>query len=114
MATFLLIFFNKNCIFSLGAVKLLKDEAKKEIRSKGFGSKFAPGTSTYPWSHKQLWTTMQLLVERGFVPYDELLFTVFEGNETALKALAEKHLISFNKVGDKKAVSSLKYFLFLE
>jgi hypothetical protein len=85
------------------ALKIMKDEAKKEIRSKGFGSKFQQ-QNIFVWSQRQLWRTIKLLVRTPYIPYDRLIFTVFDGNEAALKALAQANILSFVTINHQKMV----------
>jgi hypothetical protein len=82
---------------------MMKEEAKKEIRAKGFGTKFQQ-QNIFPWTHRQLWRTIKLIVKFTYVPYDRLVFTVFEGNEAALRALAQANILHFVTIDHQKMV----------
>jgi len=45
------------------------------------------------WAKGHLWETMQLIAENQSVSYDQLLFTIFEGDETALQSLVTANLL---------------------
>jgi hypothetical protein len=87
------------------ALTIMKDEAKKEIRAKGFGTKFQQ-QNVFAWTQRQLWRTIKLLVHTPHIPYDRLVFTVFEGNEAALKALAQANILSFVTINHQRMVTA--------
>lgn len=79
-------------------------ESEQKIRSEGFGNKLT--ATTTKWTQVQLWKTIKLLVDHDYVPYDDLLFKVFGGDNEALKSLIEDNLLGISKDKGSRLVSS--------
>lgn len=69
-------------------------EAKDEILYGGFGEKLFIEETGKKWTQSQLWRTIKLIAEKEKVPYETLLFQVFEGNQASLDSLISSDLLS--------------------
>eukprot|EP01133_Synstelium_polycarpum_P014776 gene14776-17465_t len=84
------------------AIKEMVDEDIKYIRESGFGfSKKVEMKKT----RLQLWESIKLLSTVGYVRYEDLLFNVFGGDESALNGLINKDIFRFHKVNDQTMVA---------
>jgi len=61
------------------------EEAKKVIRKRGFGQELFGKNTKANWTQVQLWKAIRQLQKNNFVKYDNILVSVFEGNEGALQ-----------------------------
>lgn len=94
------------------ALERMLEDAKMAVRRRGLGGSWFGGTKL-EWSQAHLWKIMKLLKEENAVRYDTVLVTVFDGNETALKALVENRLLNVTTLSDGSSVISAHSPLYL-
>lgn len=89
-------------------------EACKEILSNGFGSNMFKDDDSKKFSSSQLWQTIRLLSETSGnkVPSNDLLYSIFRGNKTPLKALVNSNILAVENQSssDGKVVQYFKPF----
>lgn len=88
------------------SVQQMLDESKKLIRRRGFGLEMFKPNTRVPWTSTHLWKTMRALLGSDYVKYDQVLVSVFEGNEAALQGLIENNLLSITVLDGVKNVSA--------
>lgn len=95
-----------------GALDRMLEDAKMTVRRRGLGGSWFGG-SKLEWSQTAFWKTIKLLKEADCVKYDTVLVNIFDGNETALRALVENRLLNVTETADGEAVLSAHSPLFL-
>ena len=95
-----------------GALERMLEDAKMSVRRRGLGGSWFGGTKL-EWNQSALWKTMKLLKTEDCVRYDTVLVTVFDGNETALRALVENRLLNVSTSSEGEAVLSAHSPLYL-
>lgn len=95
-----------------GALERMLEDAKMAVRRRGLGGSWFGGTKL-EWNQSALWKTMKLLKKEECVRYDTVLVTIFDGNETALRALVESRLLNVTTSSDGEAVLSAHSPLYL-
>ena len=71
------------------------DETEATLRNDGLGGKLT--SSSKKWNQVQLWKTIKQIVEKKSIPYDDLLFKAFSGDNEALRALIEEEILALHK-----------------
>jgi len=83
---------------------LVRDAVTK-IRNEAFGGQLLSAAPTNnKWTQVQLWKCIKKLVDRKEVPYDEVLFDAFYGDNEALQALVKQKILSVERVAGVKTV----------
>ena len=95
-----------------GALERMLEDAKMAVRRRGFGGSWFGGTKL-EWSQSSFWKTMKLLKDNDVVRYDTVLVTVFDGNESALRALVENRLLNVTASAEGEAILSAHSPLYL-
>jgi hypothetical protein len=95
-----------------GALERMLEDAKMAVRRRGLGGSWFGG-SKLEWNQSALWKTMKLLKEQDCARYDTVLVTIFDGNETALRALVENRLLTVTTASDGESVLAAHSPLYL-
>ena len=72
-------------------------ESSKELMSAGFGNQiFKDIDESKKWSNSQLWRTIRIIADNKDMQIgpSDLLYSVFDGNKTALKSLVCSKILS--------------------
>eukprot|EP01114_Cavostelium_apophysatum_P013955 TRINITY_DN3490_c0_g1_i1.p1 TRINITY_DN3490_c0_g1~~TRINITY_DN3490_c0_g1_i1.p1 ORF type:complete len:735 (-),score=201.06 TRINITY_DN3490_c0_g1_i1:16-2220(-) len=85
------------------AVNAMIEETEMKLRTEGLGGSLA--ATTKKWNQVQFWKCLKQIVQKGSVPYDDLLFKVFSGNNDALKSLVEEDLLAIQKEHGQRKVT---------
>jgi hypothetical protein len=97
------------------AVNIIVEETKRDILSEGFGGTLFVEKTPNEWTQPQLWRTLKLVVKYNSVPYEQLLYGPFEGNDSALdKLITGTDLLTMKKDGTVSSFSPLYQRAFKE
>jgi len=70
------------------------EESKSYIRREGFGPTLFVSSTGKAWTQTQFWNTIKAMVKDGpELEFDYLLYSVFDGNEAALRGLVENYML---------------------
>ncbi|EGG25056.1 hypothetical protein DFA_03302 [Cavenderia fasciculata] len=92
------------------ALNGMVNKAVGEIRADGFGlskrSDSKKDKESMKWTRPQIWETIKRIAESNYVSYDDLLFSVFIGDETSLNNLILSGLLRFQSINNERMVTA--------
>ncbi|GAM18591.1 hypothetical protein SAMD00019534_017660 [Acytostelium subglobosum LB1] len=82
-----------------------------DIRSDGFGlsrkdDDKGKGGVQLKWTRTQVWETIKRVAQSKLVSYDDLLFNVFNGDETALNNIITSGILGFSSHNNERVVTA--------